>query len=524
MKKFKLFIVMIAFLMVYGINSKNVSAAEAISSASNYTLGTTQYGVITENGENKQYYRVILDSSGRIDISGTAYMEWIHLYFYDENGNELLHSNPSWNSTSELITMNEELYLTKGIYYFCIGKDNRTGDFNFKIDFTSTNETFTELNGGSNNTINSANTVSFDGTQYSAQIAKNDEKDFYRIVLGDSGTVNFKATFYKMEWIYWRLYDEMGNELADYNPRWNNTTENITVDEALHLTSGIYYLAINRDGNNYGKYTFTLDFTSAEERFPEVNGGSNNSIYTASPINMGTLYNGQLAINDDKDFYKFTLPMAKTLNVTIGAKMEWLYLTLYDADGNEIWNENPHWNNTSEYISYTKTTTLSSGIYYLVVNKDGSRYGNYTLSIEELTQSNCEHDFNYQYIDSTYFSQGYTLYTCEICGYSYRSDYTAKKTLDQGYLYSSCYTGKGKLYLSWSSVWDATGYQIRYSRNKSFKTGVVVKKVSGRYNTSKTISKLSRKKKYYVQVRPYIQSDGKTAYGKWSAKMALKTK
>lgn len=84
--------------------------------------------------------------------------------------------------------------------------------------------------------------------------------------------------------------------------------------------------------------------------------------------------------------------------------------------------------------------------------------------------------------------------------------------------------GKGKLYLSWSTVTDAAGYQIRYSTDKSFKTGVVVKKVSGQSVSSKTISKLARKKKFYVQVRPYIKSGGKTAYGKWSVKVALKTK
>ena len=96
--------------------------------------------------------------------------------------------------------------------------------------------------------------------------------------------------------------------------------------------------------------------------------------------------------------------------------------------------------------------------------------------------------------------------------------------MEQGYLNSYCSTGKGKLYLSWSTVSDATGYQIRYSTDKSFKTGVVVKNVIGQSVSSKTISKLSRKKKYYVQIRPYVKEADKKAYGKWSAKMVLKTK
>lgn len=525
MKRIKFFIMAVILLMICGVGSKNVLAAETISSASDYALGTTQYGVITENGEEKQYYRVVLDASGRIDISGTAYMQWIYLYLYDENGNELFCVNPQWNSTSELITISEECYLTKGVYYFCVGKDgNRIGEFNFKISFTSTNESFSELNGGSNNTINTANNVSIDGTPYIAQISKNDEKDFYRLTLAESGNINIKATFNKMEWVYWHIYDESGNELYSRNPQWNSTTEDITVDTDLYLTAGIYYFVVSRDGENYGKYNFTLEFASAEESFRETNGGTNNSIRDASSIKLDTSYKGQIALNDEKDFYSFNLSTAKSLSINVTAGAEYVYVVLYDVDGNEIWNANPSWNSTTEKISFTKITALSKGIYYLAISRDGGNCGNYTLSVEGLTQSNCSHDFDYRYVDASYFSEGYRLYNCDICGYSYKDDYSAKRVLEQGYLYSYCSTGKGKMYLYWSTVSDATGYQIRYSKDKSFKTGVVTKNVSGQSSGSKTISKLSRKKKYYVQVRAYIKSGGKTAYGKWSAKKALKTK
>lgn len=525
MKRIKFIIMSVILLVICGVGSRKVLAAETISSASNYALGTTQYGVITENGEEKQYYKFTLDSSGRINISGTAYMKTINLYLYDENGNELFHNNPSWNSTSEIITLDEELYLTKGIYYFCVGKDwTFVGDYNFMIEFTSTNETFTEMNGGSNNTINTANDVSVNGMQYTAQIAKNDEKDFFRMVLDESGKVKFKATFYKMREVYWYLYDENGNELSSNSPSWNSTTEDITVDEDLYLTVGTYYLTISKNWIYCGKYDFTLEFTSAEESFREINGGTNNSVQDASSINLDTSYKGQIAINDEKDFYSFNLSSSKSLSINVSAGIMEVYVTLYDENGNEIWSQSPSWNSTTEKISFTKVTALSAGTYYLAVSRNWIYCGNYTLSVEGLTQSNCDHDFDYRYVDATYFSQGYRIYTCEICGYSYKDDYSAKRILDQGYLYSNCYTGKGKIYLYWSTVSDATGYQIRYSTDKSLRTDVVTKNVNGQSSNSKTISKLSRKKKYYVQIRPYVKSGGKTAYGKWSAKKALKTK
>ena len=160
--------------------------------------------------------------------------------------------------------------------------------------------------------------------------------------------------------------------------------------------------------------------------------------------------------------------------------------------------------------------------------RDVSSTEQYVLKVASTTtegiQAICEHNYGSYYVDATYFSKGYRVYTCEKCGYSYKGDYSDKKLLEQGYLNSYCSTGKGKLYLSWSTVSDATGYQIRYSTDKSFKTGVVVKNVIGQSVSSKTISKLSRKKKYYVQIRPYVKEADKKAYGKWSAKMVLKTK
>ena len=128
-------------------------------------------------------------------------------------------------------------------------------------------------------------------------------------------------------------------------------------------------------------------------------------------------------------------------------------------------------------------------------------------------------------MDATYFEKGYRLYTCEKCGKKYKDDYVAKRQLDQGSI-SSWYSssGKGKIYLRWYTISDASGYQIRYCKKKSMKSGVKVMTVKGQRKYKKTISKLSRRKRYYVQVRAYKKSGKKTVYGKWSQKYMLKTK
>lgn len=67
-----------------------------------------------------------------------------------------------------------------------------------------------------------------------------------------------------------------------------------------------------------------------------------------------------------------------------------------------------------------------------------------------------------------------------------------------------------------------TGYQIRYSRysNMSCSKYAYAKKSS----SSRKISKLSAKKKYYVRVRTYRTVNGKRYYSKWSSTKVVKTR
>ena len=70
---------------------------------------------------------------------------------------------------------------------------------------------------------------------------------------------------------------------------------------------------------------------------------------------------------------------------------------------------------------------------------------------------------------------------------------------------------------------NASGYQIRYSTKSSMASAKSVK-VKGYSSTSKSITGLKAKKKYYVQVRTYKTVGGKTYYSAWSAKKAITTK
>lgn len=74
----------------------------------------------------------------------------------------------------------------------------------------------------------------------------------------------------------------------------------------------------------------------------------------------------------------------------------------------------------------------------------------------------------------------------------------------------------------WKRVSGATGYQIRYSRNKSMSNAKYIKVSSS--SSSRTIKGLKRHAKYNVQVRAYKVVNGSTYHSGWSTKKACTVK
>ena len=84
------------------------------------------------------------------------------------------------------------------------------------------------------------------------------------------------------------------------------------------------------------------------------------------------------------------------------------------------------------------------------------------------------------------------------------------------------YKGK-KLKASWKKNTKVTGYQVQYSTSSKFKSAKTVT-VKGYKSTGKTITKLTKNKKYYVRVRTY-KTVGKTNYySGWSGAKSVTIK
>lgn len=94
----------------------------------------------------------------------------------------------------------------------------------------------------------------------------------------------------------------------------------------------------------------------------------------------------------------------------------------------------------------------------------------------------------------------------------------------------SSVTAKSKGFnLKWKKqATQTTGYEIQYSTDKTFKKNNKTVIISKNSTTSKSVSKLTGKKKYYVRIRTYktVKIDDKNTkiYSAWSGAKTITTK
>ena len=434
------------------------------------------------------------------------------------------------------------------------------------------------------NSISNATSISFN-TQYSGYITANNEKDVYRFSLSSSGKINIsvKANIYETNYY---IYDASGNEI--WNKKycyWNDNTQQMTYDEALDLTKGTYYFAVVRYSGT-GNYNFKITFATADETFSEPQGGNNNSIGVADAITLGSTYKGQLAINDDKDLYKFTLSSSGRINISVKANIYETNYYIYDASGNEIWNKKYcYWNDATQQMVYDETLDLSEGTYYFaVVRYSGT--GNYSFNIHGHTYKNVV-------TKATLSKNGSVVNKCSVCGekkssttiyypktiklskYSFTYNGKAQKpsvtvkdskgnTLKLNKDYTVSYSNassknvgkytvtikfKGNysgtkvlgyhIYpkptefvpsnkggfkaiskgftLKWNKqASQTTGYQIQYATKRDFSNAATIT-IANPNTTSYTIKGRAGNTRYYVRVRTYKKASGKTYYSSWNS-------
>lgn len=359
---------------------------------------------------------------------------------------------------------------------------------------------------------------------------------YYKIVIPMDGYFSFKIMSYIGAGCEFDLYSSNLSEKYWGGGYLNGCgtgrgTENspATGSRYTSLSGGTYILKIS--SSEEGRYKLWSTYTNYQ-----VNDSNAISYDAPQDFIEGSTIIGALTETDNEDWYRirinrtgyYTFSWESYVNYRGGNGAT---CRLYSSDLlSEILKKELYGASESRPITWKEDIALSAGTYYIKIDASIGLFGNwvaagkYTIKWDAIKQENCNHSYKKNLVLPSYLSKGYTLHQCEKCGKSYKDNYIAKKKLGQSQISMYSRGGKGRLYLQWYIVSDATGYQIRYCKSKIMKKGVKVKTINGRTKSKKTIKKLSRKRKYYVQVRAYKKIGPNIVYGKWSAKKCVKTK
>lgn len=400
---------------------------------------------------------------------------------------------------------------------------------------------------------------------------------YYKFTVPSSGEVYVKGSF-DVSGLSYCMYDVYGASLRSY------TSSNNSINDSFSLNKGTYYFSVQTvyKSKYAGAYRFGLQLEDAHESFPENYGGSDNSKYDANVVSLNTGYNGFLPRNDGEDWYKFTIPSSGQYEFIFTAPY-YQKVYIYNDSNKQLWSNEDLWY-WDEDLNYRKIWELNAGTYYLKVSVDSQynsysfavnghnhKWENssvtkatpdkngsisqkcscgakntttiYAPSSVQLTRESFSYtgksqkpgvvvsDSNGGIVDTSSYTVTYDSDTISVGMHNvkitFKGNYSGSVT--KSYSIDAKATGISKLKgskkgftVKMKKLSDkaATGYQIQYSTNSSFKSA----KTKTTNKTSVSVKKLKGKKTYYVRVRSYKIADGKTYYSAWSAAKKVKTK
>lgn len=219
---------------VFEAEEELLAASDSISTAATISFGKVYNGVISESN-TADYYKFSISEPGAVTLQSVAYLQYVKYMLYDADGTKIWNDWPEWNATGQ-ITEKTPLQLTKGTYYIGVLRDDhwnhngvKDGDYNLKISFVSAKESFPEAGKGSNNSIETANSISVNKT-YRSQLAVTDLGDYYKFTMPKSGfitlTTKEDSSVFLNDRVHYAFYDKDGKKCG---PRLHIVKEEIFI-------------------------------------------------------------------------------------------------------------------------------------------------------------------------------------------------------------------------------------------------------------------------------------------------------
>ena len=288
-----------------------------------------------------------------------------------------------------------------------------------------------------------------------------------------------------------------------------------------------------------------------------------NEVYTSNVDTLLPLQTNivQFNISDDELTYEEEGGAVITASVTSDSN------EVNIGDNNSSVLIEKHIHDWSEWTVETEPTCVNEGKKTRVCNTC-------TKQEEAVISPTGVHTYSKQVVLPTYDEQGYTIYTCEVCNYTYKDHFTDKlerpaekptvkptekptaaptnptasnsaATLPQSAnsqasnaesttsaqiqkpnktSVKKSKAKKGSVELTWSKTKGVKGYEIQLATDKKFKKNKKIVTIKKQKTTKTTVKKLKSKTKYFIRIRTFKTVNGKKVYSAWSKVKSVKTK
>lgn len=322
-----------------------------------------------------------------------------------------------------------------------------------------------------------------DGGDTGLKSIVDDTSDYYTVELPSDGALVINITGYNISSSDIIIYEYDSPEESITFSYFMNADDDTGVYK-YPLSAGKYVVRLEMNDtkkyNQPARYRILTKFESYGKNQPR------DSYNNPKNLVLNNKYNDSITLNDEKDWYRFTLSEDTYCQMKFSAIGNFVGCDMYDVDLQNNYGFITCYCKETEEVTNNMDYFLPAGTYYFVVNKRGG-CAKYSFSL------------NTRKVGSSSVSK------------------------------VKAQTG-GKALVTFVRNDDATGYQVRYSTDKNFRKKVKTKTFTKEKATSKgkkltyKLTKLKKKKTYYVQVRSYVDVKGKKYYSDWSKSKKVKTR
>ena len=259
-------------------------------------------------------YKLVLPKCAVVHLKSRS-DDWLKWELYDSDGVSLIVSvSENFNNVLNTAAIDCDWHLNAGTYYLKPIKYMSGGsNYSFSVTASYPNISFQEAQGGSDNSLPSANSIVL-GKTYTGQLARGKytnpkssfDVDFYKVSISKEMQLGVTATS-DMQNLKCTLYDAKGNKIKSVNEYKDNVTGKTNLNMSVGVSASAVYIAIE-SASNYGEglssdsdkaksnglYTFTVKDLSQIK--PSTNTPSSNATQS---VQMHRLYNP----NSGEHFY-----------------------------------------------------------------------------------------------------------------------------------------------------------------------------------------------------------------------------